>query len=336
VSDEFPDCATIHAVLSLATRAPSVRNAQPWRWRVDVDTDVLHLHADPVGQLPHTDADERDLLISCGASLHHGVAALAALGWAAKVHRLPDPDDAHHLAALRVHPNPAADLDIRLAAAIPQRRTDRRQYSEWPIPIADIALLGARAARAGVMLRRMESLPDPGRTVEQAVGQPASDRDDVIEPPIWSGRYASSPRVRPPGSTAASDPAALTPAARSADAGPTQRGHLSAHHDGAVVALGTRDDTPLAWLRAGEATSLVLLSATTLGLTSCPLTEPLTITETRAAVTEDVFGNVGFPQTLIRIGWAQVNADPLPPTPRRPLAEVVEWNGRHGHQCIRT
>ncbi len=26
---------------------------------------------------------------------------------------------------------------------------------------------------------------------------------------------------------------------------------------------------------------------------------------------------------LLRIGWAPVNADPLPATPRRPLAEVV-------------
>jgi hypothetical protein len=26
---------------------------------------------------------------------------------------------------------------------------------------------------------------------------------------------------------------------------------------------------------------------------------------------------------LLRIGWAPVNADPLPSTPRRPLAEVA-------------
>ncbi|MDT5291735.1 MAG: hypothetical protein QOF88_6624, partial [Mycobacterium sp.] len=89
---------------------PARLGAMPHRLHPAAAAEV-YLHADPVGQLPHADADERDLLISCGASLHHGVAALAALGWAAKVHRLPDPDDAHHLAALRVHPHPAADLD---------------------------------------------------------------------------------------------------------------------------------------------------------------------------------------------------------------------------------
>ena len=74
---------------------------------------------------------------------------------------------------------------------------------------------------------------------------------------------------------------------------------------------------------AGEATSLVLLTATALGLASCPITEPLEVAETRAAVQADVFGEEAYPQMLLRIGWAPVNADPLPSTPRRDLSEVV-------------
>jgi hypothetical protein len=27
----------------------------------------------------------------------------------------------------------------------------------------------------------------------------------------------------------------------------------------------------------------------------------------------------------LRVGWAPVNADPLPSTPRRPLDDVVAW-----------
>ena len=91
------------------------------------------------------------------------------------------------------------------------------------------------------------------------------------------------------------------------------------------LALGTKDDSALARLRAGEATSLVLLTATALGLASCPVTEPLEIAETREAVKTDVFGVSGFPQMLLRVGWAPVNADPLPSTPRRPLSDVVDW-----------
>ena len=91
----------------------------------------------------------------------------------------------------------------------------------------------------------------------------------------------------------------------------------------AVLALGTVEDDPLSRLRAGEATSLVLLTATAQGLANCPITEPLEVVETRAAVRADVFGAEGHPQMLLRIGWAPVNADPLPSTPRRALSDYV-------------
>ena len=93
-----------------------------------------------------------------------------------------------------------------------------------------------------------------------------------------------------------------------------------------VIALGTEADDDLSRLRAGEATSLVLLSATAMGLASCPVSEPLEIPETREAVRSDVFGDSGYPQMLIRVGWAAVNADPLPATPRRPLHEVADFS----------
>ena len=67
----------------------------------------------------------------------------------------------------------------------------------------------------------------------------------------------------------------------------------------------------------------MLLTATALGLASCPITEPLEIPETRAAVRVDVFGADGYPQVLLRIGWAPANADPLPSTPPRDVLEVV-------------
>ena len=76
-------------------------------------------------------------------------------------------------------------------------------------------------------------------------------------------------------------------------------------------------------LRAGEATSAVLLTATASGLASCPITEPLEIPDIRSAVGTDVFGAEGYAQMLLRIGWAPINADPLPGTPRRPLDEFV-------------
>lgn len=323
MNEYFPDRETIHTVLSLAIRAPSIHNSQPWRWRVDRES--LHLYADTERHLANTDPDSRDLLLSCGASLHHAVVALAALGWQAKIHRLPNPSDPEHLAAIEVCPYPATALDVTLAAAIPRRRTDRRLYNAWSVPDADIALMGARAARAGVSVRQVASLPNLEQIVIQAVRQHTSDHDYLSELSVWSGRYASLAGV-PARNTPRPDPTSPIPGRLFAGPALAQPPDAASEDDAAVVlALGTNDDSPLARLRAGEATSLVLLSATSFGLASCPVTEPLEIAETREAVRTEVFGDSAVPQMLLRIGWAPVNADPLPSTPRRPFSDVAQW-----------
>ena len=299
MSAQFPDVSTIRSALMLACRAPSVHNTQPWMWRVG--THSLHLYANRDLHLPYTDPDARDLMLSCGAALNHCVVAFAALGWQCKIHRLPNPADPDHLAAIDLHRHLPSEADVALAAAIPRRRTDRRTYGWWPVPHRDIVLMGARAARAGVMLRRMDALDDLKRIVADAVWQRHSDYGYHAELAAWSGGYAAT---------------AGAVLVQSPDADLTE-------DDAAVIALGTAEDDTMARLRAGEATSLVLLTATALGLASCPITEPLEIAETRAAVQADVFGEEAYPQMLLRIGWAPVNADPLPFTPRHDLSEVV-------------
>ncbi|MFY9764414.1 MAG: nitroreductase family protein, partial [Mycobacterium sp.] len=161
--------------------------------------------------------------------------------------------------------------------------------------------------------------------VAQAVWRHATDHDYLTELTTWSGRYASLAGV-PARNAPQSDPTAPIPPRLFAGPALAQPPDTdSADDNAAVLALGTKEDSTLARLRAGEATSLVLLSATALGLASCPITEPLEITETRDAVQIEVFGISGFPQMLLRVGWAPVNADPLPATPRRPLNEIVEY-----------
>jgi nitroreductase len=320
---QFPDHDTVLTALRLATRAPSVHNTQPWRWRVG--TDSLHLYANRDLHLSSTDPDGRDLLLSCGIALHHCVIALAALGWQTKIRRRPDLYDTDHLAAIEVYPRSPSELDVTLAAAIPHRQTDRRRFGPRGVPASYVAQMGARAARAGVMLRQVESLPRLQEIVAQAAWRHAADRDYLTELTTWSGRYASQAGV--PARNTPRDGLAA-PLSRREFAGPALVEPFdkdSASDTAAVLALGTRHDSEVEQLRAGEATSLVLLSATALGLASCPITEPLEIAATRDAVRVDVFGSSGFPQMLVRVGWGAVNADPLPSTPRRPLKDVVEY-----------
>jgi nitroreductase len=326
MSAHFPGTATLRTALGLAARAPSVHNVQPWQWRVG--TTSLHLYVDPSRQLVHTDPDGRDTMISCGAALHHCVVALAALGWQSKIHRLPNPAEPLHLAAIELHPHPAAEVDITLAAAIPRRRTDRRYFSSWPVAHSDISLMGVRAARMGIVMRRVEPSTDLRAALAQAVWQHATDSEYLDELTVWSGRYASDAGV-PARNAPESDPKSSVPGRLFAGTTLAQPSETSPADDrGVLLALGTAEDDALARLRAGEATSLVLLTATAQGLASCPVTEPLEIPETREAIRADAFDDDNYPQMLLRVGWAPINADPLPATPRRALDELaIHLNG---------
>jgi hypothetical protein len=322
MNTRFPDAGTIRTALALASRAPSVHNTQPWRWLVGEQS--LHLYADADRQLPNTDPEGRDLLLSCGAALNHCVIAFSAVGWHARVTRQPNPADPNHLAAIELHPSAADPLDIALAAAIPRRRTDRRYYSFWEVPVGDIALMAARAARSGVRLCQVEDTDKLHKIVTQSVWDHMTP-DYIAELTAWSGRYASVAGV-PARNTPVSDPAATIPGRLFAGPALAMPADASADEDCSIVlALGTRADDRLAQLRAGEATSVVLLTATTMGLATCPVTEPLETAETREAVRAEIFGNDSYPQMLLRVGWAPINADPLPATPRRDLADFVEW-----------
>src|SRR5690348_7611349 len=84
----------------VATRAPSIANSQPWRWRIH--DDVLELRCDPSRQLSVADPHGQLMVISCGALLHHATVVLAVLGAGSAVERVDDPTDPVLLARLRL------------------------------------------------------------------------------------------------------------------------------------------------------------------------------------------------------------------------------------------
>lgn len=321
MESELPDKATVEAALALAVRAPSVHNSQPWRWRIGDQS--VHLYADPARHLTHIDPARRGLMLSCGVALQHFTVALAALGWATDVHRFPNPADPDHLAAIEILGPVTADSEIALAAAIPRRRTDRRWFSSWPVPVGDISLMSSRAARAGVLLRRVEDEGELAQVVRHAVREHISDPEYLAELAMWSGRHGSPAGVPARNTPAAETQGAFPPRVFANPALEQPSGVQPRDDAGVVLVLATATDDPAAQLAAGEATGWVLLTATALGLASCPLTEPLELAGTRAEVRTKLLGGDGFPQMLLRVGWAALNADPLPATPRRPLSDVA-------------
>ena len=95
--------------------------------------------------------------------------------------------------------------------------------------------------------------------------------------------------------------------------------------DAVLLVIGTRQDNDDMRLRAGEALSNLMLTATTMGLASCPLTEPLNDMRSRLALACEVFDGEAHPQTLIRLGLPPVDDASQPLTGRRPANETTTW-----------
>lgn len=321
----LPDDETVRSVIALAVRAPSIHNSQPWRWVTGHES--VHLFADLDRQLAATDPDGRDLLVSCGAALHHLRVACAAAGWGTTVHRLPNPAEPTHLAAVECFPRTATDEDIALAAAISRRRTDRRRFSSWHVPVDLLHLLTERAASQGAILAPATDPHDRfqlASAIAEAARQQEANPEYASELAGWTGSsFAATDGV----------PSANTPARQTRHGDTTMRafprGTLAQapetweEDSGELLVLGTSSDDRMSQLHAGEATSAVLLAATDFQLATCPLSQPLEIGTTRAFLRDRVLDGTAFPQMVLRIGWAPVNNEPLPAAPRRALDEVL-------------
>lgn len=334
-----PDDGTVRAAITLAMRAPSIHPSRPWHWRLGYNS--LHLFVEQTAY-PAGDPNGRDLLISCGSTLHHLRAAFAAEGWATLVHRVPNPSDAGHLASVEFYPRLATNDDVALAAAIPRRRMDRRRFGTWRVPLPLLNLLAERAEAQGAMLR---AAPDPEVRAELSTalsttpnghhGQPDSGHPNSGgERTVWSGmRFGPAPTpagVLPSGAPTATlgyrdTGSVLTQASVLTQEQPEP---LADEADAAeLLVISTYADDRISRLRAGEAMSAVLLTATDLHLASCPIGGLLGAEPTVHLIRERVLGGDGYPQLVIRVGWTANEYDPIPPSPRHSVDDFFDGYG---------
>ncbi|MCP2287466.1 Acg family FMN-binding oxidoreductase [Nocardia amikacinitolerans] len=318
--DRQPTAEVFENAVEMAVRAPSVHNTQPWRWRLEERS--VDLFADTTRRLPSTDPTGRDLLLSCGAALHHLRLALAVRGWSAEVDYLPNPIDHDHLAHVTMSADSPTRDDIDLSAAILHRRSDRRRYCDRRVPFGRLRQVAERAVPFGAVAR---VVPPPmraplARVARAAASRHANDRAYLAELATWSGRHGTADGV----------PAANTPRPRHDDI--PQRAFREPglsdspfENDGSEwLVVGTAADDHRSALRAGEAASALLLTATSLGMASCLQTEPLGMADLRSAIRSDVLLDCAHPQAMVRLGFMPTSAAPLPFTPRRPVDEVID------------
>lgn len=332
-ADAFPTAGTsqekFRFLLPYAILAPSNHNSQPWRFRLGAD--YVEMYADRSRALPVVDPMGRELIISCGAALGHLTIALRRFGYAGEVQIFPDPDDRDLLARIWLGDSHLPDADDeRLFQSLFARHTNRKPFHAERIPAEILAKLEASVVSPPVWLKFVPE-GDTRHTLAQLIAH--ADRDQLADTRFrhelveWirphADSYALSKDGIPgdllgmPGLIADVGPFLV----RTFDTGAlfSARDRQLAINSPLLVVLGTTEDTPPAWLQSGKALSDLLLNATSEGIVASYLNAPIEVPELRAQVCEAI-GESGYPQLILRMGYS----DSTGPTPRRPLAEVLE------------
>jgi hypothetical protein len=254
----------------LALRAPSIFNTQPWTWRIDGI--ALELRPDWSRQLRVTDSLGNELLLSCGAALHHARVALAADGWRYQVERMrPGAREVARSAwrsrARRIRRRSGCARRSRGAAPTggrtptsPSRLTSSRRW--WP----------RRRRRAYRCIASGTTRCRCWRSRSVSAGAAEMAEPDYVNELIrWTNRPEWSNDGVPPATAVRKVPRRVP--VREFAVAPYEGMPVAPGGDRGAAYLilhGPDAADPVRWLRAGEALSAVLLTAVSRGLAVAP------------------------------------------------------------------
>lgn len=312
-----------------AVTAPSMHNAQPWKFVCRTGTGVIELHGDPLRGMPLEDPDHRDLHLGCGAALFGLRVAAAHRALHPVVRLLPSPDDPWHLADVRFDGPDDTDSELGvLQAVLSRRHTSRFPFTEERIPTEVIDGLRAAALLEGCRL----VVPGAWHTdtvmdlVHASELFEAADEAVRAEIAAWTRTGAAGEGPGTEGIPAyAFGPRQYDVTSPVRDFGAPRQvpGRTSARFEKKpqIALLGTVEDTREEWLKAGQAMQRVLLQATLDGLATSLMSQPLEWPELRSDA-RDPGSTIGFVHMLIRLGYGPQGRA----TPRRPVSEVLAFD----------
>lgn len=320
------------ALIGAAVLAPSEWNTQPWRFEVEHAS--VRMVADPTRLLPWTDPDSRGLMISLGGALENLLIAARAYGLRPTVEYLPRAG-ANGVVAEVMWASGDVRRDRALFAAIPRRRTNRREYDGRGIFPEQRAQLVAQVPE-GLSLRWMDeraAIRAVAKLAHDAVHDQTEDAKAAAEQFGWM-RFGDEARRRGDGVpvdnlelgvvTSWMAKRYFNPKSWFSRFGPehaareAQDGLRSA---GALALLCAPRRDQVQWLMGGQAWERIALQASALGLALQPVSAPIQLERYRAPLLRAFEATGEEPLMLARLGHAK---NP-PATTRRNVALVATF-----------
>jgi len=318
-----PSRQLIEKLLAAAVAAPSLHNTQPWRFEIRPDHVVINLSLDPSRLLPVADAHNRAAHIACGAALFNLRLAAAVAGLNTTVRLIPDASQPLLGARIWIAgAYEAADWERELHGAIPLRRTNRQPFSNRPVPPGIRAELAEASTAEGAVLQ----FADHDEAIRLRRLAADAEREQLADPAYraevarWVGTESDEHGI-PVAALGPRSPEGREPVRDFSRDVRASASYAWFEDEPQLAVLSVRFSGPADWLTAGQALERAWLTATTRGISACPLTQAM---ETGAAwlVRDPRSDGSEQPQMILRIGYGL----PSPPnTPRRPVTSVADW-----------
>lgn len=315
-------------LLNYAVLAPSSHNTQPWLWKISGNE--IELWADTSRAMPALDPSGRELIMSCGAVLHHLRLSIRAFGYADLISVLPEASQPHLMARVRLAKKVQASSDDKLLFRyVAERHTNRQQFEDIELSPALMQVLQQEAAQEQAHLRFVQNqserdevikLIEFGTLSQNHDADMRRDQADWIAPAFSSRRDGIPSRA-----LGISDLLSYVApfALRVLDVGETQAGNevRIANNAPLLVVLCTDEDGPKAWLAAGQALSRVLLRARVAEVSASFFSQPIEVDKAWIQL-RHAMDLHNFPQLIFRLGYAKTS-DQAPATPRRAVDDMI-------------
>jgi hypothetical protein len=288
-----------------ASRAPSVRNTEPWRFVLSAQS--LELYEDPHRRLRVLDPRGRQLYLSCGCALFNARASLAFSGYRAVVARFPDAERPNLVARIRVAVG--GKVDTALARMDPfadepgEDRPGQSVADEIPSELVD-ALLAAGTAEGALVARitRAQDLATIERISTLVSNAGLADLASRAELRAWATGEVETVSDEENESIAS-------------DWGPPVRAR---NFGQCLLVIGGSTDDRSAWLHTGEALERMLLEVARWGYSASPMTQALETQGSYLSLREQL-GLSMYPQALIAVR----SGYPTPELRRRRLVDLL-------------